>query len=384
MNAKLKYFLFNKELDFNRCYLSNMYYEDGKLRSIVRKEDGNCFMISRVLDSGEIDMEWHQLLLYMQSSNMDDPYYAITVYASNFLELETEGKIKKIEEILANDSITLKEKKNIFSPFCQKSSNNLTDILLHDVKGRYLWFILESNLKHEQLINIEKIKICFPRKSWISYLPEVYQSTDQGMFLERFLAIFQTMYEEVNQEIKEMIYLMDLDGTNKDFLEWMAKWLDIAECYLWSEEQLRTLLKNAVSLYKIRGTRKAVSEFVRIYCEGEEPYIVENFQVRKFEDKDNKAKLDRLYEDNAYKFYVIIKEKYASSVREFRALSKIIEEVKPAYMELELIVLKSFIFLDQHTYLGINSVLGEYKNLSLDGKAMLEFSVLGNNDNVLN
>lgn len=384
MNAKLKYFMFNKALDFNRCYLSNMCYEDGELKSIVRKEDGNCFMISRMLDSGEIDMEWHQLLLYMQNSNMDNLFYTITIYAANISEFEIDGKTQKIEEILVNDRLLLKEKKNIFNPFYQKSSNNLNDILLHEVKGRYLWFILESNLKHEQSINIEKIKVCFPRKSWISYLPEVYQSADKGMFLERFLAVFQTMYEELNQEIKEMIYLMDLDGTNKDFLEWMAKWLDIAECYMWSEEQLRTLLKNAVRLYKIRGTRKAVSEFVRIYCGGEEPYIVENFQVRNFEDKDNKVKLERLYEDNAYKFYVIIKEEYAPSVREFQTLRKIIEEVKPAYMELELVVLKSFIFLDKHTYLGINSVLGEYKDLSLDGTSMLEFSVLGDNGMYLN
>lgn len=364
--------MFNKRLDFNRCYLYNMHYENGELKTGIKKEPHSSFMISRLLDSGEIDMEWHQLLLYMNHANISNTSYEITIYATNTLEFQLEGITNNIEKILKDDEILLEEKKKIFKPFYQKTISNINDILLHEVKGRYLWFVLECKSKQEQTINIKKIKVCFPKISWISYLPEVYQSEDKDLFLERFLAIFQTMYEEVNQEIKEVPYLMDLDGTDKKFLEWMAKWLDIAECYMWSEEQLRTLLKNALKLYKIRGTRKAVSEFVKIYCGGEEPYIVENFQVRN--------KLNHLYEDNAYKFYVIVKEEYIPSVREYQTLNKIIEEVKPAYMELELIVLKPFIFLDQHSYLGINSVLGEYKDLHLDGTSMLEFSVLRKND----
>lgn len=369
--------MINKASDFNRCYLYNMHYSKGELKTKQEKEAYNSFMISRLLDSGETDMEWHQMLIYIQNSNVNNIPYTVTIYTANNLELQVEEKTSSIEEILFSDNILLDEKKKIFRPFYQKKMSNTSDILLHEVKGRYLWFVLETNLKQEQFINIEKIKVCFPKKSWISYLPEIYQSKDEGLFLERFLAIFQTMYEELNQEIKEMPFRIDLDGTSKDFLEWMAKWLDIAECYIWSEEQLRTLLQNAVKLYKIRGTRKAVNEFVKIYCEGEAPYIVENFKVRNFEDRDNKNKLERLYEDNAYKFYVIVKEKYVHSIREYQTLSKIIEEVKPAHMELELIVLKPFIFLGQHSYLGINSVLGEYKNMLLDGTSMLEFSVLG-------
>lgn len=374
--------MFNKAIDFNRGCLSNMHYENGVLKEIIKDKSCKSFMISRVLDSCETDMEWHQLILYMENVHVKDVFYTITVYASNTLEFQVEEGIKEnIEEILVNKKILLEEKKRVLKPYCQKISKNINDILLHEVKGRYLWFVLESNLNQEQFINIEKIKVCFPRKSWISYLPEVYQSEDKGMFLERFLAIFQTLYEEVNQEIMEMPYFIDLDGTNMKFLQWMAKWLDIAQSYMWSEEQLRSLLQNAVKLYKIRGTRKSVSELVKIYCRGESPYIVENFQVRNGKDKNNKSAMENLYGDNAYRFYVIVKEEYVPSVHEYQTLIKIIEEVKPAYMELELIVLKPFIFLGRHSYLGINSVLGEYRNMILDGTSMLEFSILGEEDN---
>lgn len=162
----LKYFMFNKAIDFNRGCLSNMHYENGVLKEIIKDKSCKSFMISRVLDSCETDMEWHQLILYMENVHVKDVFYTITVYASNTLEFQVEEGIKEnIEEILVNKKILLEEKKRMLKPYCQKISKNINDILLHEVKGRYLWFVLESNLNQEQFINIEKIKVCFPRKA---------------------------------------------------------------------------------------------------------------------------------------------------------------------------------------------------------------------------
>lgn len=94
--------------------------------------------------------------------------------------------------------------------------------------------------------------------------------------------------------------------------------------------------------------------------------------------------MERLYGADPYKFQVIVREQDVPTVREYQTLLKIIREVKPAYMETDLIVLKPYIFLDQHTYLGINSVLGEYQNMSLDGASMLSFSVLGDDKTRMN
>lgn len=381
MKQKLQYFMFNKALDFKRCCLQNMSYKEGKLIAGTEQTGQKSIMISRVLDSQETDMEWHRMMF--QLCQQGGASYEIMIYASNSLERKIEGKKENLEMILLDRDIDISEKKKMLHPYLQKTVQSTEDILLHDIKGRYLWFIVETDLQMNQEMEIQKIQIYFPRQSWISYLPEVYRSEDKNMFMERFLAIYQTMYEELNRKIKEVPYLLDIDDTDKEFLVWLAKWLDIAESYVWSQEQLRALLKNAIRLYKIRGTRQAVIEFVKLYTNGAEPYIVENFQVKQYENQGNQALLDRLYGDNPYQFQVIVKEEHVPTVREYQTLVKIIEEVKPAYMELELVVLKPYIFLNQHTYMGMNSVLGEYRDLSLDGAAMLSFAVLGKTDAVL-
>ena len=63
--------------------------------------------------------------------------------------------------------------------------------------------------------------------------------------------------------------------------------------------------------------------------------------------------------------------------KEFSDLQKIIEEVKPAWMDFKIITLRPYILLDSYSYLGINSTLGQYRPAELDGFSMLSFSTAG-------
>lgn len=378
MRPKRKYFVLNKALDFNRCFLQNMFFEKNRLKIDTGKRNGTetCAMISRILDSEEHDMQWHQFLCSMQ--NERNTAFTISIYAANSLVRQIKDKEEQLDEILFDEGLSLTEKKAIFHPYLQKTMTNADDILLHEIKGRYLWFIFETMPQEGQHLEIEKIKIFFPGQSWLRYLPEFYQVNDENQFFERFLAVFQTMYEALNDSIWQMPYLLDIDCAEKEFLEWLAKWLDIAESYMWTKEQMRRLLKQAVTLYRMRGTRQAVLAFVQLYTGDSRVFIVENFQVANQGKEIDEKLLHQLYGNDPYKFQVIVREENIPSVREYQTLTKIIKEVKPAYMELELVVLKPYIFLDRHTYMGINSILGEYRALSLDGASMLSFSVLGN------
>lgn len=368
MSQRMKYFVFNKALDFHRCFLHNMRYEDHKLQAVTQNQERFCYMITRILDSQEIDMQWHQLLCRMRREG--NTAVEITVYAANSL-------VQNLEHLLFDTGMDLQEKKDLLRPYQQKTVHNMDDILLHDVAGRYLWFLLETTLQTGQNLEIEKIWIFFPGQSWNSYLPEIYQSRDKDGFLERFLAVFQTMYESLNRVIERLPYDIDIDCADREYLEWLAKWLDLAESYMWTEDQLRRLLKNAVSLYQIRGTKYAVLAFVKLYTNSEKVYVVENFQISR---KRDSHLLTRLYGSDPYRFQVLVPEQDIPTVREYQTLLKIIKEVKPAHMESELIVLKPYLFLGQHTYLGLNTILGRYQYLSLDGASMLSFTILGDND----
>lgn len=368
------YFLFNKPLDFERCMLIHMHYAHGVLRTDAGAQGNACAMISRVLDSREYDMEWHQFVYSMDRKG--NPAVQLSIYTANSLMRQREGREESIEQILSDTGRSVPEKKTLLRPYLCKTAEHTDDILLHDVRGRYLWFVFEITLQAGQSVQISRIQIYFPKRSWNAYLPELYQVHDKDAFFERFLAVFQTIYESLNEKISRIPYEIDPDCADREFLEWMAGLLDLAQTYMWTDEQLRSLIKKAGRLYQIRGTRRAVLEMVHLYTGGAQAFVIENFET--VPPGGAKAQLmEQLYGTDPYRFQVVVHEKDVPTVQDCQTLIQIINEVKPAHMELELVVLKPYIFLDRHTYLGMNSVLGVYRSLSLDGAAMLPFAVLG-------
>ena len=103
--------------------------------------------------------------------------------------------------------------------------------------------------------------------------------------------------------------------------------------------------------------------------------------MEKFKDSEEyENTLLPMYGDSPLGFTVLVKEEYIKTVREYNVLLKIIEDMKPVQMELRLVVLKPYIFLNQYSFLGINSVLGQHRDMSLDGSPLLTFAVIKNNE----
>ncbi len=374
MGKKTKYFMLNNGMQFQRCHLQNLSYDDGRLKPYAT-EEGGSILLSRVFDSGQSDMEWHQWLCSME--NEGNVAFTVYIYTANSLMRVIDDKEESIETVIFSNTIDWQRKKEILEPYLQKKTERLKDVLLHDVSGRFLWFAMEIYEQPGQHLAIEKIKISFPRQSWISYLPEIYQSSDRNMFYERFLAVFQTLYEEVNDAINNIPNYLDLDGAEGQYLKWIGRWLDINEGYMWSEEQMRQLLKKAQYIYKYRGTANAILELARLYVGNSDVYLVENFKARANQEEDGSRDYENLYGTDSYRFQVLVKEDYIPSTREYKTLTRILEEVKPAHMEMQLVPLRPYMFLGSHVYLGINSCLGEYRESALDGKAKVALTLLG-------
>lgn len=373
MGKKNKYFLFNKEQDYRRCFLYNMEFNGEILKAAPENKNQKSVIISRILDSKEKDMQWHQM--FFEINNEEYISFKLSIFAANDIGIaEGNGGVKRLDDALMDPDISLSEKRKILMPYLKKEVFDMDDILLHDISGRYLWFMIEAGIKAGQKLEIKKIKICFPKISWISYLPEVYQNEDKNRFLERYLAVFQTLYEELNFEIERIPRLIDVESANKEFLNSLSEWMGLENAHMWQEGRLRELLKNFLKYYRIRGNKESVKMFVRLYTNSEMVYIVENFEL---EGYLNKKELERLYGNDPYSFCVIIKEEQLSSGEQYRSLLKIIEEAAPANMRPELIVLKPYIFLSRHSYMEINSVLGGYRDLSLSGLCELEYSLVG-------
>ncbi|HML35993.1 MAG TPA: phage tail protein [Bacillota bacterium] len=369
----LKYFVFNKEEDFQRGFSHNVEYTAHGLQIAPGSLGEGGVFYSRVLDSRARETEWHRLTVRRKS--LGDASIRFTFYASEGRTLQADGQETDLEDFLRDSGRSLKEKEEALRHLKVKTSLNPEDILLHEIKGRYLWFRIELFGQGEESPKISHMKIYLPKQSWLGYLPEVYQSDPKSRsFTERYLNLFQSLYSELEQKIDGVAAYFDPDVAEGEFMQWLAGWLDIEDGYIWNEEQLRHLIKNGVRMYQMRGTRRGVSDMVELYL-GERPYIVENFQLEGSEGEiKTGGLLARLYGDSSYYFTVVVPERCVPSVKEHKTLLKIIESAKPAHMEANVVVLKPYIFLNKYSYLGMNSVLNQYRPANLDGFSALAFA----------
>ncbi len=112
---------------------------------------------------------------------------------------------------------------------------------------------------------------------------------------------------------------------NRELLEYIASLLNIPDTYMWSDEKLTELIK----IYKIRGTKECISKTVELYT-GEVPIIIEG--------------------ESPFLFTVKVSNKCMNS---YSKIWRIIESIKPAHMEFNLLETENGISLDGNSYLGV-------------------------------
>lgn len=372
------YFMLNKNMDYSEGYGINVrYLNPGITINDVEKGDG--WYITKVFDSREKLTVWHQLLT--EGKVLSEASVSFYLYTSENDKINFDNEEVFIGDFLKNDEIDIKTKMKLLQDSFKGKIIAPKDVLLHHISGRYMWMIIHLKMQGDNNPEISRIKLVFPKKSLITFLPDVYQEYKKSAsFLERYLEIFETMYSDINHKIENISEYLDPDSTPKEFLEWLAEWISVEDTFLWNEEQLRYLLKNALRLYKIRGTRKYLEEMIKLYT-GTEPYIVENHQLSRFKnDGDISENLEKLYGNSEYVFSVIINMGRKISDREYQILTRIINTSKPAYMGCRLIALEPYIYIGKHSYLGINSKLGTFSSPMLNNQEAINFIKLVNKD----
>lgn len=358
------YFILNKEEDFEKGYIENIKIRPEGI-SVKNKIYGKGIFISNFYNSNQFENIWNRLLI----KSIGDGTIKLTYYCCD--------EISDLKDNIEKHRDDLSAIEELINEYRVKAVVNPFDILLHDAKGKYLWFKLEILESESSKITVNSIKIEFPIQSLLKYLPEVYQENKESeRFLNGYLGIFQSLYMDLEKTIDKISSYFDPDITEKEFLNWLAKWVKIENTYIWKEDKLRYLIKNIRSFYENTGTPKGISDIVELYAD-EKPYIVEYFQIKQYMKYSNQYEiLSKLYTDNPYEFIVILSEKSVSSEKEYKEVYKLIEEFKPAHTEVKLIILKPYIFLGNYSYLGVNSYLNNDRSMQLDGLATLPFTRL--------
>lgn len=113
----------------------------------------------------------------------------------------------------------------------------------------------------------ETATIAIPAKGrYLRYLPELYEQDD---FMARLLMLFESFWAPIETQIGSVQHYLNPEMTPPQFLPWLATWLDLALDSRLPEERRRRLLRAAVPLYRKRGTKQGLSEYLEIYTGGE-------------------------------------------------------------------------------------------------------------------
>ncbi len=368
----MKYFLFNKASDYQRGFGENVVCGPRGI-SVRGGYGGRAVFWSRILDSAEEGNIWHRM-----TCSVPEPARAlvkISFYTSDEISFEEGDRTRTVREILCSEKMSFSEKREFCRPFLRKEEALGKDTLLHSLTGRYLWFLLEIYPQTEETVEIGDFAVFFQAESWMNYLPEIYRrETGNDSFLDRYLAVYQSLYDDISWQMREFVRNLDPGTADPEFLKWLASWMGIDETYMWTEKQLRYLLGHVMEFYESRGTRRGIELFVELYT-GEPPFVIEWQDWEGFEGEYGRL-LKSLYVDNPESFTVLVREECIPTYKEHQALLRVIEQIKPVQMELHLIVLEPYIFTGGYSYLGVNSVLGQYERSLLDANSKLEFATL--------
>ena len=371
MASGAKSFILNRKSDWqSKSIIKNLEFKNDVLIS-SNKSGENGVYISESFDSLQTETVWNRLRL-----DVDVPpsaIYKLRIYAGDTTEIMIpmpgiKGRSRvDINEYIIDPDVDINRKIDMFDDIGAEVYQNPQDILLYGLKGRYLWVCLEIINYEQEALSIKSMKVEFPQISFLDYLPEIYrESEDKNSFLARFVGIFQSIYVDLEDKIDYTPLKFDTDRTTKDFLNWIADWLSIKDASIWGEKRLRQLIKEAVKIYKIKGTKRAIAKVVQEYA-GIEPIIVEQFDVKgnMYYDKQRTV-VENLFGNNGYVFTVMVSGNYVKDTESYFELLRVINGVKPVDSICNLVVLNDQIYLDYHCYVGINSFITTNEELVLN------------------
>jgi phage tail-like protein len=97
---------------------------------------------------------------------------------------------------------------------------------------------------------------------WLRYLPSIYEEDE---LMGRLVMLFESFWSPIEQQIDEVPAYFDSGLAPPQFLPWLASWLNLTLDENWPEAKRRRLLRSAASLFRRRGTKAALLEYLEIY-----------------------------------------------------------------------------------------------------------------------
>ena len=107
---------------------------------------------------------------------------------------------------------------------------------------------------------------------YVKFLPALYQEDE---LMGRFLMLFESFWSPITSQINQMDVYFDPKLTQAELLPWLASWIGLALDERWPEDRRRQLLSSAVTLFRRRGTKRGLQDYLETFT-GVRPVIIEH------------------------------------------------------------------------------------------------------------
>ena len=105
--------------------------------------------------------------------------------------------------------------------------------------------------------------------NYASLLPELLQhagsSPDAATPVARLLKVIDPMFADFESVLNDISDNFDPLQAREEFLPWLASWTALVLRADWSPEQKRTAISQIIPLYRKRGTKAGLEEYLKIY-----------------------------------------------------------------------------------------------------------------------
>lgn len=146
--------------------------------------------------------------------------------------------------------------------------------------GRYLWLVVDLFGKSYATPRIKNIRVEFPAQDLLRRLPNVFsEQQTTADFLGRYLSLMHGNIQELDQRASQRQVLVDPMAAPLAVLPWLSSLVGMELDQRWSEASQREILREAIWLFRFRGTVAGLKKFIQIYLR-REVSIIEHYQVR--------------------------------------------------------------------------------------------------------
>lgn len=154
--------------------------------------------------------------------------------------------------------------------------------------------------------------------------------------------------------------LADGERAPREFLPWLARWVALTLREDWDELRQRDLIAKAAPLYRLRGTKRGVEEFLRIYTRlgVQIDELSTPFQIA----VHSRVGQDTILDGGAPFFFrvrVLLPSPQPEEIKAQRAVAHAIVDLqKPAHTYYSLTVETPILQIGTHSTVGVDTLLG--------------------------